>query len=71
MEAPLTEAPFHTLTCHLLLDDSYDAIELHEVFGPLHKLWHHFTPPLALLPGRPLSVAVGFRPKSTFFHQNL
>ena len=26
MGAPLTEAPFYTLTCHLELDDSYDAI---------------------------------------------
>ena len=59
METPLTEAPFYTLTCHLVLDDSYDAIELDDFFGALHKLWRHFFPsaPIPLL-GRHWFVAV-------------
>ena len=54
IQAPLTEAPFDTLTCHLVLNDSYDTIELHGVFGALHKLEGAVPTPARL----PLSVAV-------------
>ena len=51
MEAPLAEAPFYALTSQLILDDKYDAIELHEFFGALNKHWRLFQKnPLGVVP---------------------
>ena len=61
MEAPLTKALFYTLTSLLvLLDDSYDPTEIHEVFRALNKLWQLFKktalgrPPFSQPPARQL-----------------